>query len=144
MVGIHPSTMSREVRRNHGKRGYRRQQAHRFALLRQRTKARRRIAPATWYCVTRLLQDEWSPGQISGWLRTIQGAFVSPEWIYQHGYRDKRAQGTLYRHLRCQRQRRKRYGTYSRRGYLPNRLSIEQRPAIVERPPGWAIGKWIR
>ena len=40
--------------------------------------------------------------------------------------------GNLYRHLRCQKQRRKRYGSYSRRGQLKNRVSIDQRPAIVE------------
>jgi len=39
--------------------------------------------------------------------------------------------GNLYRHLRCQKQRRKRYGSYSRRGQLKNRVSIDQRPAIV-------------
>ena len=40
--------------------------------------------------------------------------------------------GNLYRHLRCQKQRRKRYGSYSRRGRLKNRVSIDQRPAMVE------------
>ena len=40
--------------------------------------------------------------------------------------------GNLYRHLRCQKQRRKRYGSYSRRGQLKNRVSIDQRPAMVE------------
>ncbi|MDR4493062.1 MAG: IS30 family transposase [Nitrospirales bacterium] len=94
---------------------------------------RRRIAAATWHRVNELLRAEWSPEQISGWLRTQQRTLLSPEWIYQHVYRDKQAQGTLYRHLRCQRQRRKRYGTYSRRGHLPNRTSIEHRPAVVER-----------
>jgi IS30 family transposase len=41
--------------------------------------------------------------------------------------------GGLYRHLRCQKQRRKRYGSYSRRGQLRNRVSIDERPAVVER-----------
>ncbi|HVF28620.1 MAG TPA: IS30 family transposase [Pyrinomonadaceae bacterium] len=41
------------------------------------------------------------------------------------------AGGTLYPHLRCRKQRRKRYGSYSRRGRLPNCRSIETRPAIV-------------
>jgi len=140
VVGVHKSTISREVRRNQGRRGYRPQQAHRFTLIRRRTKTRRRIAGETWYCVNRLLQEEWSPEQISGWLRTFQGVLVSPEWIYQHVYRDKHAQGTLYQHLRCQRQRRKRYGTYSRRGHLSNRISIEQRPAVVDRRT--RLGDW--
>lgn len=37
----------------------------------------------------------------------------------------------MYQHLRCQKKRRKRYGTYDRRGKLPNCRSIEERPAIV-------------
>jgi transposase, IS30 family len=140
VVGVHKSTISREVRRNQGQRGYRPQQAHWFTLRRRRTKARRPIAADTWHCVNRLLQEEWSPEQISGWLRTHDGSVISPEWIYQHVYRDKHAQGTLYRHLRCQRQRRKRYGTYSCRGHMPNRISIEHRPAVVERRS--RLGDW--
>jgi IS30 family transposase len=48
--------------------------------------------------------------------------------------------GTLYRHLRCQKKRRKRYGGYDRRGKLPNRVSIEQRPEIVQQRQ--RIGDW--
>ncbi|HSF08485.1 MAG TPA: IS30 family transposase [Nitrospirales bacterium] len=140
VIGVHKSTITREVRRNQGRGGYRPQQAHRFTLSRRRTKVRRRIAAATWHCVNVLLKAEWSPVQISGWLRTQQGTLISPEWIYQHVYRDKRARGTLYRHLRCQRHSRKRYGTYSRRGHIPNRLSIERRPAVVERRS--RLGDW--
>ncbi|WP_342349680.1 IS30 family transposase [uncultured Nitrospira sp.] len=132
--------MSREVQRNQGRRGYRPQQAHRFPLLRLASKTRRRIAAKIWHRVNRLLKKEWSPEQISGWLRMHQGTFVSLEWIYQHVYRDKQAQGTLYRHLRCQRHRRKRYGTYSCRGHIPNRISIEHRPAVVERRS--RLGAW--
>jgi len=39
--------------------------------------------------------------------------------------------GTLFRHLRCQRQRRKRHGTYSCRGHVPDWVSIEHRPVDV-------------
>lgn len=44
---------------------------------------------------------------------------------------DKQAGEKLYCHLRLQKKRRKRYGSYGRRGQLPNRVSIEERPAIV-------------
>ena len=83
VVGVHKSTISREVRRNQGRRGYRPQQAHRFTLTRRRTKVRRRIPADMWHCVNRLLQEEWSPEEISGWLRICQGHSVSPEGIYQ-------------------------------------------------------------
>ncbi len=56
---------------------------------------------------------------------------ASHEAIYQRIYADKRNGGTLHRALRCQKVRRKRYGGRERRGTIPNQVSIEQRPAIV-------------
>ena len=56
---------------------------------------------------------------------------ISHEWIYQHVLADKQAGGDLYRHLRCQKKRRKRYGKYDRRGKLPNCRSIEERLASL-------------
>ena len=133
VIGVHPSTISREVQRNQGLRGYRPQQAHRSTIARRQSKACRRIAGETWQVVDQLLKEQWSPEQISGWLHHTQSVQISHEWIYQHVLQDKASHGTLYKHLRCQRQRRKRYGTYSCRGQLRNRVSIEHRPAIVER-----------
>ncbi len=65
---------------------------------------------------------------------------ISHEWIYQYILADKYTGGSLYRHLRCQKARRKRYGSYDRRGKLPNRVSIEQRPAIVD--TRMRLGDW--
>ena len=48
--------------------------------------------------------------------------------------------GDLYRHLRCQNARKKRYGTYDRRGQPRNRISSEARPAIVEHRT--RLGDW--
>ena len=76
---------------------------------------------------------DWSPEQISGWLEREQPSLrVSHEWIYQHIDADKRTGGDLHKHLRCQKKRRKRYGSRDRRGQIPNRTSIEERPDIVE------------
>ncbi len=60
-----------------------------------------------------------------------QAGSVNPEWIYQHIFKDKATGGELHRHLRCRKRRRKRYGAYDRRGQLVNRVSIDDRPAIV-------------
>ena len=60
MLGVHKSTVSRELRRNRGQRGYRPQQAQRLALSR-RQKAKRRIAAQTWAVVDGKLRQEWSP-----------------------------------------------------------------------------------
>ena len=46
----------------------------------------------------------------------------------------------LWKNLRCQKQRKKRYGKIDRRGMIPNRLSIEDRPAIVDASS--RIGDW--
>jgi IS30 family transposase len=132
IVGVDKSTISRELSRNTGRRGYRPQQAHRFCLQRRHQKAQPRIAPSTWHLIEHLLREEWSPEQIATWLRQEAHLWISPEWVYQHVLANKQAGGTLYRHLRCQKQRKKRYGVYSRRGRIPQAISIEQRPAIVD------------
>jgi len=127
----HKSTISREVRRNRGLRGYRPQQAQHLALARREAKAKPRIAPGTWKWVESLLREEWSPEQVSGWLSMEQGLQVSHEWIYQHVDADKRRGGDLHAHLRCQKRRRKRYGSNDRRGQIRGRVSIDERPEIV-------------
>jgi transposase, IS30 family len=131
IIGVHKATVSRELARNCGRRGYRPKQAHAQAGTRQRRRHRARIAAATWRLVEALIRQQWSPEQIAGRFKLEQRGGVSHERIYQHIYSDKREGGTLYRHLRCQKQRRKRYGTHSRRGRIPNRTGIEARPKVV-------------
>ena len=133
IIGVHKSTVSREIRHNRGLRGYRPKQAHRLALNRRHTKARPRICGEDWRFVARLLREDWSPEQISLWLAQENHLSISHEGIYQHVLEDKRRGGDLHRHLRCQKPCKKRYGTYDRRGQLRNRISIDDRPAIMER-----------
>ena len=130
VIGVHKSTVSRELKRNRGGRGYRPQQAHALAAGRKQ-KSVPKITTEVWARVERLLRQDWSPEQISGRLKKEQKVCISHEWIYQYVLKDKQAGGDLYRNLRCQKKRRKRYGTYDRRGKLPNCRSIEDRPAIV-------------
>ena len=121
VIGTHKSTVSRELGRNKGLRGYRPKQAHHQALSRRRH-SRKRISEETWELIETKLQMDWSPEQVSGWLRRHHAIQISHEWIYQYILADKQAGGDLYRHLRCQKKRRKRYGSYDRRGKLPNRV----------------------
>lgn len=130
VIGVHKCSVSRELKRNRGERGYRPQQAHELALER-RTKATPRITAEIWAGVENLLRQDWSSEQISGRLKKEQGIAISHEWIYQHVLAEKWAGGDLYKHLRCHKKRRKRYGKYDRRGKLPNCHSIEERPAVV-------------
>ena len=69
VIGIHKSTVSRELKRNRGGRGYRPKQANAFAKERQQAKVRPRIDGSTWAYVEQLLREEWSPEQISGWMK---------------------------------------------------------------------------
>ena len=140
VIGVHKSTISRERRRNRGLRGYRPKQAHRFAETRRAKAVTTRISPDTWILVEHLLRDDWSPEQVSGWLFSEYQITVSHEWIYQFVLKNKHQGGNLCQHLRCKKQRRKRYGSPNYRGRLLNRVSIDQRPKIVETRS--RIGDW--
>jgi len=132
-MSCHKSTISRELRRNCGAKGYRPYQANEMASDRQCEAYRSRIAWDTWQQVERLLRQDWSPEQIAGRLKLEKQATVSHEWIYRYIYLDQRRGGTLHQHLRSQKKQRKRYSGYIRRGQIPNRTSIEKRPKIVDR-----------
>jgi len=131
-ICVNKSTICRELKRNAGLRGYRPKQAHRLACARQSQIRRTRISDTTWTGVEKMIREDWSPEQITGHLKDIGEPGVSPEWIYQHIYADKSNGGDLHTRLRCQKQRRKRYGSIERRGQIKNRVSIEKRPAIVD------------
>lgn len=94
----------------------------------------RQIDDTAWQFAQDRLKEEWSPEQIRGY------AEISPETIYQRVYADKRSGGLLWKNLRCQKKRKKRYGSFERRGTIPNRLFIEDRPAVVEARK--RIGDW--
>lgn len=137
-LGRHHSSISRELARNSGKRGYRIKQAKRLA------KQRRQLASSRKRCMTdamisiikeKLTTLQWSPVQIAGWLQEHPEfkARISHEWIYQYIWQDKRQGGTLYQHLRHHGKRyQKRKHNNKRRGIIPGRRDISERPAIVE------------
>jgi len=131
-LSVDKSTISRELRRNRGQRGYRPKQAQLLSDSRRKAKENAtRISAATWQQVEADLRKDWSPEQVSGALKAAGQLAPSHERIYLYIYADKQQGGELFKHLRCQKKRRKRYGKYDRRGQLPNRKSIDQRPAIV-------------
>jgi transposase, IS30 family len=132
ILGVHKSSISRELRRNRGRRGYRPARAHELAEARRCSAHRPRISAQTWARVESLLRRDWSPEQVAGRLRLEGQPTVSHERIYRYVYADKQAGGTLHLHLRCQRQRRKRYGKHSRRGQIAGRVGIQERPRVVE------------
>ena len=138
-LSVHKSTISRELSRNLGRRGYRPKQAQRLADAR-RCCSQNRISQQTWIRVERLLREDWSPQQISRWLAQNEGLGVSHESIYKHVKDDKMSGGDLHTHLRCRKKRRKRYGAPSHRGHIKNRVCIDQRPEVVDKR--LRIGDW--
>ena len=139
-LGVHQSTIGRELKRKVSQRGYRAKQAQELAQGRRRGKVKARIAPATWREIETALRQQGSPNQISG-RRVHEGKpTASHEWIYQPIYHDKRQGGTLHENLRCRRKRKKRYGTYSKRGGLVNQISLDERPALVDEKS--RLGAW--
>lgn len=143
-LGRHRSTISREVRRN----GSRWDGCYRPSIAIERTSGRRsrsrrnqRFTRRDLRRVEGLLRQQWSPEQVAGYLRTQRRLRISHETIYRHIWRDRRAGGTLYHHLRgaCK-QRRKRYGAYDSRGRLAGKRPISERPAAVDQRA--RIGDW--
>ena len=136
-VGRHPSTISREIRRNaHPTDGnYRASHAARMARgRRSRVRKGNRFPPEDWKRVEELLRRDFSPEQVSGHPRRCCNLSISHETIYGHVWRDMRRAGDLYKHLRgAGKQRRKRYGRYDSRGKLAGKKMIGTRPQSVER-----------
>ncbi len=135
-LGRHKSTISREVSRNSGLRGYRPRQACLLAENRAlNSRNARQITDADWLCVESYLRDQWSPEQIASEVS------MSHETIYRHVYADKAIGGDLYKSLRCQKKRRKRYaGGRGRRGQILGRRPICERPRYIEERR--QIGHW--
>jgi transposase, IS30 family len=139
----HRSTIGREFRRNCAKHDG----AYRHTKAQERTNGRRsrsrrnsQFGALEWQLVETMLRDKFSPEQVSGWLRLMEIFDISHETIYSHVYRDKSRGGKLWQHLRQRPRYRKRYGTYEKRGRLPGKRHISERPrAASERTE---IGHW--
>lgn len=134
LIGVSQSTVSRELTRNAGERGYRHKQAQSKAVQRRSEAAKpTKMTPPMVELIESKLCLDWSPEQISGWLLESKGELVSFETIYLHVWADKKAGGDLYTHLRHQGKKynKRRHGKSSR-GQIKNRVSIDDRPEIVD------------
>lgn len=135
ILGRHRSTIGREVRRNSAKYDG----AYRYIKAQERTNGRRsrsrrneHFGPKEWKLVERLLAEYLSPEQISARLKLEGVLSISHETIYKHIWRNKKRGRELYRCLRQPTKRRKRYGTYEKRGRVSGKRHISERPASVE------------
>ncbi|MES9827409.1 MAG: IS30 family transposase [Candidatus Thiodiazotropha sp.] len=142
LVGRSPSTISRELRRNQGLRGYRPKQAQRLSDARRKGAYKaRKVTRDVISAIESLIRQELSPQQVVSYLARHQGISLHHETVYQLIYADKESGGNLYTHLRvASKPYRKRYGSYDRRGKIKGRVSIDDRPMVVD--SGNRIGDW--
>ncbi|MGP5144705.1 transposase, partial [Vreelandella alkaliphila] len=107
-LGIHSSTVSRELRRNSGAKGYEPAQAQRYSDQRRRSAWKwTKQLPSLINAVADRLREEWSPEQISGFMAPLTGIGVSHQWVYSLIWDDKAKGGDLWRHLRQPKRRSK-------------------------------------
>ena len=142
-LGRAPSTMSREINRNGGRRRYRASKAEQAAWDRAHRRKTCKLAKNRVLAriVAEKLQLQWAPEQIAGWLKYMypddENYQVSHETIYKSLFIQARGalKKELLQHLRKTRaMRRSRHHTQKTKdhGRITNAASIRERPAEVE------------
>jgi len=138
-IGVHPSTVSREVRRHGGRHRYRPVAAHLAAeRSRRRPKPAKLDDPRLVGRVSAMLEELASPEQITGRLRVEfpdePEMWVSHETIYKSLYVQGRGQlrRELAACLRSGRAQRRPHGRLEKRGRIPDMVMISERPAEIE------------
>jgi IS30 family transposase len=136
-IGVHPSTISREIRRNWNAHtdDYHYTTAHSNTQERHRNKPKHTvITPRIESYIKEKLKVGWSPEQISGRIRYEGIGSISHETIYRFIYKNKAKKGRLYKYLRHKNKKyHKRSNSYLQRGVIIDRMMIEKRPKIVEK-----------
>lgn len=142
----HPSTISRELKRNKDKNG-----TYRTTIANQKLRNRRKRANQKFKVlnsktplrrfVVRKLKQRWSPDQIIGYRLQKYGEKIAcNETIYQFVYQDR---PDLIQYLRCRKRKyRKRHGTVAREHARmeAEKKRIDTRPEIVDTKE--RIGDW--
>jgi len=143
ILGVHRSSLYRELARNKGEGGYKYQEAHEKAAERRNRLVSNSLKMT--FEQTSLIESklklQWSPEQISGWLKRNCKKAVSYETIYKYVWEDKRKGGCLYKELRHHGKKYNKRGSgKAGRGCIPGRVDIDERPAIVEKKS--RLGDW--
>jgi IS30 family transposase len=142
-LGRAASSISRELSRNTGGRGYRPKQAHEQAQKRALRPGPRRFTDEIRAEVESRLKQGLTPEIISERARLEGRPTVCKESIYQQIYCDAKAGGDLWTYLpRARRKRRRRCPRQAGRGRgkIPNQRMIDTRPAEVETRK--SVGHW--
>ena len=142
-LSVHPSTISRELRRNNDLvRGYNAELAQIKSTKTEMQKSKRfSLTKSIEKYIRAKLKQDWSPEQISGRMKLDTGVSVVHETIYRYIYANKKNGGKLYTYLRHKNKKyHKRSNDYMARGTIIDRIMIDQRPKIVEKKS--RIGDW--
>ena len=138
-LGVHKSTISRELRRNSCGQRYRAQGAQ-SRTDKRRADNRKRISEPLLRFAQLFLGYDWSPQQVCGWFRKNLDLRISHQRLYDHIWEDRERGGNLYTHLRCGRKKKRPHGSSDGRGQISDRVSIEQRPEEAEQK--LRVGDW--
>jgi IS30 family transposase len=146
VLGLHPSTLSREIKRNTYPQChfYTYHWAKQIVKYRKQDANRHKARKLTTDCarlITQLVRQYLSPEQVSGYLKQHHEIHLSHETIYRFIYSDGTRKAALKPFLRQGgRYRRKRYGSGARASCIPHRISITERPHAVEQKV--RLGDW--
>lgn len=135
LIGRDKGTVSREVRRNRGLKGYRHLQAHRKAEERAKRAGPRRFTEGVRLDAEEKLRKGWTPEIICGRAKLEGRPHVCKETVYKYVYADAKAGGELWKNLpRAKRKRKRRCPRQDGRGrgVIPGRRGIGERPPEVE------------
>lgn len=134
-VGVHNSTIYRELGKNSSSNGYKAKAAHKMAKDRAKKAGQAgKKDPEILKVAEKHIKEGWSPEQISGRLKSENSYSISHQTIYKHVHEDTKNGGSLHKYMRCQKKKRRPYGTgkKDKRGQIKNRVGIENRDEIVE------------
>jgi IS30 family transposase len=135
-IGVHPSTISRELNRNRTNiRGYSAESAQVKSSSRHKQKSKRTfLTKQIEKYIRASLKQDWSPEQLSGRMKLDIGVSVAHESIYRYIYANKANGGKLYTYLRHKNKKyHKRSNDYKARGTIIDRVMIDKRPKIVDK-----------
>ena len=140
IVGVHKSTITRELKRNSylGTNSYYAAFAQRKAEQRRRICSRnfKRSTPRSVFETARelIVSEQYSPEQVVGHCRRHGIRMCSHETLYKWIWKDKRCGGDVYLSLRHRGKKyRKRGAVNNSRRHIPNAIDISERPVIVDR-----------
>jgi len=136
IVAVHPSTISRELKRGRGKTGkeYWVIASHNRSVLTQVEKSKNanlKLTEETIKLIKKYLLKQYSPEQISATIKIKHQKEISYVTIYKYIYINRLAEGDLYKQLRHRAKRRVKYAS-KRKSRIKDRVSIHKRPEIVE------------